>query len=298
MNEQKRIIMPQAIHSDKKGFSELFKTLSPFLDPSNRENELILDFYKNTWFDANLLPALYAFVDYGRRLYGINCIYHNQFNDKLHKLLIRNNFAKMCFDLPYQPLPKETVVPFKIFRASDTYGFGEYMDAEIIRYFPEMEICVKHDLSTYIQELFGNAQIHAECDRVFTCGQYYHVNHKMDFTIVDVGRSIKENVIRYLQELNQSIPHNCITWAVEPEHSTKRTNSGGMGLSLMRDFIMYNNGKYQIVSGNEFWELNAKRVECERMDAVFPGTIINIEIDQNDKNYYMYQHITQEHNLF
>ncbi len=109
MNEQKRIIMPQAIHSDKKGFSELFKTLSPFLDPSNRENELILDFYKNTWFDANLLPALYAFVDYGRRLYGINCIYHNQFNDKLHKLLIRNNFAKMCFDLPYQPLPKETV---------------------------------------------------------------------------------------------------------------------------------------------------------------------------------------------
>lgn len=283
------IYIPQAVHSTQEGFAELLRIFSVYLDDKNDNKEIIVDFKANTWFDANLLPIVYAYVYYGQNMHHITSRYSNQPNDKLHRLLIRNNFAKECFGMEYKPRDNETVVPFKVFRAVDTYGFGSYMDAEIVRYFPNMEARVKKDLSSYIQELFGNAQIHGNCNMVFTCGQYYYQNHKMDFTIVDVGTTISDNVTNYLTELKEKIPANCIAWAIEPEHSTKKTNSGGIGLSLMHDFIDYNHGKFQIVSGNEFWELNARTVIMSKLDNFFPGTIVNIEIDQNDKKFYMYQ---------
>lgn len=98
--------------------------------------------------------------------------------------------------------------------------------------------------------------------------------------------------------MGKKAPDSCIAWAVEPEHSTKKTNSGGIGLSLMHDFIYYNNGKFQIISGNEFWELNAKNIECAKLDVFFPGTIVNIEINQNDKNYYKYELYVDNQELF
>ena len=108
----------------------------------------------------------------------------------------------------------------------------------------------------------------------------------MDFTIVNLGKTIGDNVVEFLLESNFDLPDNNIAWAVQPNHSTKRNFSGGIGLTLMRDFIRFNSGKFQIVSGNEFWELNGSS-ECTRSFKIpFPGTIINIEIDQNDKNIY------------
>ena len=56
----------------------------------------------------------------------------------------------------------------------------------------------------------------------------------------------------------------------------------------MRDFIHFNHGKYQIVSGKEYWELNGQRIQERTLPAPFPGTIVNIEINQNDKSYYQY----------
>ena len=253
--KKQEIIIPQAIHSTYEGYLELFKTFQCYVkDVPDDLTDIVMDFRGNTWFDANLLPIVYAFAEYGQNKHNINSRYENQTNCKLHKLLIRNNFAKLCFQLEHKPRKNETVVPFKVFKSNDTYGFGNYIDAEIVRYFPVMEENVKRDLSGYIQELFGNAQIHGNCIKVYTCGQYYPANHKMDFTIVNLGTTIKTNVVEYLRDINSKIPENCIEWAVQPEHSTKRINSGGIGLSLMKEFIHYNNGKYQIVSGNEFWE--------------------------------------------
>lgn len=280
------IIIPQAIHSTFESYDELLELFSCYTD--NNIDTIIMNFKKNTWFDANLLPIIYGYVVFGRINHDINSAYNNQTNCPLHKVLIRNRFAKYCFNMEYKPKPNETVVPFKVFNANDTYGFGSYIDAEIVRYFPKMEDHVKRDLSIFIQELFGNAQIHGKCDKVFTCGQYYYQNHKMDFTIVNLGTTIGENVQSFLTESNRDLPDNNISWAVQPENSTKRTNSGGMGLSLMKEFIYYNNGKFQIISGDEFWELNDKSI-CERkFKYAFPGTVINIEIDQNDTSYYKY----------
>lgn len=293
---RKKIILPQAIHSTFESYEELLELFNCYTN--DEIDTIIMSFRKNTWFDANLLPILYAYVVYGNNLHNIKSAYDNQCNCPLHKVLLRNGFAKFCFNMEYKPKERETVVPFKVFKSNDTYGFGSYIDAEIIRYFPKMDNPVKRDLSTFIQELFGNAQIHGGCNKVFTCGQYYHQNHKMDFTIVNLGTTIGENVTSFLNDKNRELPKNNITWAVEPENSTKRTNSGGMGLSLMQEFIYHNNGKYQIISGDEFWELNNKLICEQKFKYGFPGTIINIEIDQNDTSYYKYKENVNVENIF
>lgn len=120
----------------------------------------------------------------------------------------------------------------------------------------------------------------------------------MDFTIVNLGTKIGENVEKYLRGLNKQLPQNNITWAVKSGNSTKIEVSGGLGLSLMQEFIYYNEGKYQIVSGNEFWELNNRSVREEKFSESFPETIINIEIDQNDTSFYKYKEKIDDTDIF
>lgn len=296
MGEVVCIKMPSSISSNFDGYNRLINLFSCYQKAD--VDKIEIDFRANAWFEANLLPIVYAYVDYGSRKFKIISVYIYKETSKLHQLFIRNGFAKLCFNMEYQPKWHETVVPFKVFRADNTYDFATYIDAEIVRYFPKMENSVMKALSSYIQELFGNAQIHGICDRVFTCGQYYHQNHKMDFTIVNTGVTIGKNVVDYLNEYGRPLPENNISWAVQPANSTKRTSSGGWGLSLMQEFIFHNNGKYQIISGNEFWELNCKKNNQGKLDNFFPGTIINIEIDQSDNAYYRYKRRNDEGNIF
>lgn len=294
---ESEIRIPQTVCSNLRGYEKLLSVFNCYLNPLLRDGSAVIDFSQNNWFDANLLAIVCAYTDYGENN-NINSSYRNNKNTKLGEILTRNGFAKTCFSGDYRPHNHESVVPFKIFRAKSTYQFGDYIDEEIVRYFPSMDDDVKHALSNYIQELFGNAQIHGGCKFVYTCGQYYPKKHKMDFTIVNLGTTIGENVSTYLDELYQEIPDNKIAWAIEPEHSTKRIITGGIGLSLMRDFVFHNEGKYQIVSGNEFWELKNRTVQQCSFENSFPGTIINIEIDQNDDNYYQFYQSRNQTNLF
>ncbi|MDE7157232.1 MAG: hypothetical protein K2O02_04675, partial [Lachnospiraceae bacterium] len=162
------IKIPQSIDSTYDGYSKLLEIFKCFLEPPEKLKLVVMNFRGNTWFEANLLPIVYAFVEYGYEIFQIESGYDNQTGCKLHKLLIRNNFARECFGLPYKPRMRESAVPFKIFKASNTYGFGSYIDSELVRYFPNMENNVKRDLSIFVQELFGNAQIHGNCNKVYT----------------------------------------------------------------------------------------------------------------------------------
>lgn len=288
MDSNKIILkLPQSVSSNYSGFSSLLEICSPYLIEAYARESIVLDFTHNSWFEANLLPILYAYMIEGHKI-GIVSEYRNNHDSKLTDLLTRNGFAKLCFGKEHKPHATETCVPFKIFNASDTYNFGNYIDAELVRYFPSMEDRVKKDLSSYIQEIFGNAQIHGGSDKVFTCGQFYPRSNKIDFTIVDIGWTFQSNVVNFFEGKGERFIGNSIGWAVQPEHTTKAGVSGGFGLSLMRDFIKFNKGKFQIVSGMEYWELSGETETENSFKNLFPGTIVNIEIDQGDKNYYFY----------
>lgn len=68
-------------------------------------------------------------------------------------------------------------------------------------------------------------------------------------------------------------------------NTTKTEVSGGLGLALLAEFIKLNKGKFQIISDDGFYEVGTAITEC-RLDASFPGTVINMEFRTDDSSSY------------
>jgi hypothetical protein len=135
-----------------------------------------------------------------------------------------------------------------------------------------------------IFEIFTNAVIHSETEEgIFTCGQYFPQMNYIEFTITDLGVGIK-NRIKKDKNIDLSADE-AIEWAMQDRNTTK-TKSGGMGLSLIKEFILLNKGKIHVVSNDGFWELSSGVIKKKIFGSEFPGTMVNIYIDTSDKHHY------------
>lgn len=67
--------------------------------------------------------------------------------------------------------------------------------------------------------------------------------------------------------------------------------SGGLGLSVIFEFIKLNRGKIQIISSDGFYEFKNGNVVKGKLNSIFDGTIVNIKFNLNDSNHYI---LTQE----
>lgn len=105
------------------------------------------------------------------------------------------------------------------------------------------------------------------------------------------------NVNEYLR--NNLSGEDAIKWAVGEDHTTKQGSiPGGLGLSLIRDFLEKNDGKIQIVSANGYWEQREGQEAVNQFSQVFPGTIVNLEFNIEDKSYYSLSSEVDEGNIF
>lgn len=103
--------------------------------------------------------------------------------------------------------------------------------------------------------------------------------------ITDIGVGIK-NVVN--KRFNSNISAvQAIEWAVKDRHTTKENISGGIGLSLLYEFISINKGKVQIISNEGFWQLDNGKITTNTFENEFPGTIVNISVRTDDQNTYM-----------
>ena len=149
-----------------------------------------------------------------------------------------------------------------------------------------MSPLLKSKINKSIFEIFNNANIHGRCQHVFSCGQYFPKKKRLLFTIADLGATIKHNVNQYL---DRSLPASeAIQWAVE-EGNTTKTGSipGGLGLSLIRDFLKLNKGRIQIVSANGYWEERKGAIFAKEFENVLTGTFVNLDININDQSSYV-----------
>jgi hypothetical protein len=137
-------------------------------------------------------------------------------------------------------------------------------------------------------EIFSNSAIHSETKMgIFVCGQYYHLQQRLDFTIADLGIGIRKNLI---DKIGLKLPaEKAIHWALEGNHTTKRGPiPGGLGLKLLRGFIKLNKGRLQVVSDLGFWEQHPDgSYEMFPLTNPFPGTVVNIQINTADQNSYI-----------
>ncbi|KFL33151.1 MULTISPECIES: hypothetical protein [unclassified Sulfurospirillum] len=155
-----------------------------------------------------------------------------------------------------------------------------------------------------ILELFSNVFRHSESALgLFCSGQFYPSNEKFNFTIVDNGVTIKTNVNRYLFKQfikNRSTTEKlfgkkfqslrgdeAIQWALQDTHST--TGKGGLGLSLLMDFIKISEGSIEIISNDGYYSIKDGIEVSKTLESSFEGTLISIELNTQSNQYYFLQ---------
>ncbi len=153
-----------------------------------------------------------------------------------------------------------------------------------------------------IWEIYANAFEHAGSPiGIFSCGQYYPVQHLLKLTVVDFGVGIPSNVRLFLKNdprASRLSAENCLRWAFKRGTTTKPNGiSRGVGLDLLKDFIKINKGKLEIFSHEGYALIEDDYENFMNLQTFFEGTLVNITL-RCDESYYHFVSETGEEALF
>jgi hypothetical protein len=237
------------------------------------------------WFGANLLAVLGAFLDAFSEQHAFEFHYANS---KTEEIFQRNEFLSY-FGGVKTPDYGNTAIPYKRFSTREIDAFIFHVDQDLFerKSLPSMSSGVRKKIEESIFEIFENARSHGQCSWVYTCGQFYPRKQRLDFTMVDLGRTIKRNVSDFFGQAVAGV--KAIDWAVQEGHTTKQGEiPGGLGLSLIREFVEKNDGRIQIVSADGYWLQRGRKITRNVIPREFPGTVVNLEFNLTDpKIYYL-----------
>ncbi len=245
-----------------------------------------LDFSSNRWFEANLCAVIGAIALLMEK-HKVRIQYSGMSNS-LIDILRRNGFIGNNYSTSSNG--NGTVVSFQRFMHNQDGAFNGYIKRELLSKpdFPKHSVLLGKRITESIFEIFENARTHGKCEFIHTCGQYYPRKRpaRLDITIVDVGQTIHKNVNDFLSSSEKYDACLAIDWAIKYGNTTKIGRTGGLGLSLILDFIKLNNGVMQIISSNGYWEYRGNQVHTKVLKNDFPGTIVNIEFNFDDSCFY------------
>jgi hypothetical protein len=279
-----KFLFPQKVMSNQAGYQSLTDLFVLVYD--NEKTEIILDFGDNMWFEANLSAILGAILTFGQE--KLIQFSFTKMTRELRDLLERNGFLYL-FGGEKKMDERQSTIQFRKFEVSEDLQFRRYLDEELLtmKGLPTMSIMLKKEISQKIFEIFENAKLHGKCRYVYSCGQIFPKKYRLDFTIADIGYTIRKGV-RQFRANTELGGKECIEWAVEPCNTTKRsTIPGGLGFKFVRDFLRQNNGQIQIISSDGYWQEENGHTFAANMVGQFRGTAVNLEFNLNDKNSYL-----------
>lgn len=238
----------------------------------------------NDWFGANMSAVLGGLID---KVSFTNSVSISSNKTQVINILKKNTFlANYGYEIT--PDTNGTTIKYLKLAPSASRYFNSYVMNELLSKsaLPEMTDGLKKKIAESIYEIFVNAQIHSQTDHIYTCGQFFPAKHKIEFTIVDMGLGFKNIINNRFKDTNTPLSSTqAIKWALIDGNTTKTDVSGGLGLSLLTEFIKLNNGKFQIISDDGFYEVGATE-HVDTLDAPFPGTIVNMEFRTDDVHSY------------
>jgi hypothetical protein len=103
------------------------------------------------------------------------------------------------------------------------------------------------------------------------------------------GRTFKDNVTSFDTLYKRYSASESISWAVKSGNTTKKASeTGGLGLDLIREFLQLNHGKIQIRSAEGYWEEKKGSIFTLNSPTHFGGSVVNMEFNLRDpKTYYI-----------
>jgi len=294
------ILIEKKVRTDKEGYEFLIGLYQRV--KSQRDKDVRLDFSLCQSFDANLSSVLGAILD--ELMLSEYTFWFARLNTGVLKTLTKNGFLKTAKG-DFQTIAKEqeTFIRYQKFSIIEGNTFKSYIDSELInkQKFPKHTENVGKNINANIYEIFVNATIHGNCKSVYCCGEYHPDKSppKLDMTIVDCGTTIHENVNTFFKSIKKDHiePDYAIEWAIREGNTTKDT-TGGLGLSLLMEFLSLNKGSLHIISSSGELIYEDGQISTARLNDAFPGTIVNMQFNfDDDKIYYMSNEKTDLNNL-
>ncbi|MYB72255.1 MAG: sensor histidine kinase [Gemmatimonadetes bacterium] len=272
------------VYSNRQGFECLGELAKATEDLFADRLELNMS---QVWsFDANMAAPLGAIL--AQVADKFNTVEIVAIPDEVEQVLRKNRFLTNYWYESLNDIDRITM-PFRRLRLRDEGEFEEYIHRQLSgRGIPRMSERASRVFKKKVFEVYQNAVVHSESELgVFVCGQFFPQQHRLDFTIADVGIGIREAVRRYFNDTRiSSLP--ALKWALKPYHTTKSgPHPGGLGLEFLQKFARLNKGKIQIASRFGFYELNCDKETFEGMAADLPGTAVTIGINTADEGVYV-----------
>ena len=179
-----------------------------------------------------------------------------------------------------------TTIKFLKLNPKSSHTFYSYVIKDLLNRseLPILSIGLKKKMAEAIYEIFVNTQLHSETSNTYTCGQFYPKSNTIFFTITDTGIGFKNRIIKSKHINLSSI--DAIKWAVIEKNTTKENVPGGLGLTILKEFVDLNKGCIQIVSDDGFYQHSMGNDEFKLLNGSFPGTIVNLQFKTDDVSSY------------
>lgn len=268
--------------------NELLANLSEILD-GKQVDEIILDFSKVDFVAANQLAVIAAIIEELWVKKNIRVVVRN-ISKKVQAVMQKNGFG-MHLGLERKMDKYHTVIPYECFLIDGSLEFEKYLLLYIFQRkdIPLMSDTAKNTIIDNFLEIFNNVKEHANTNHIYACGQFFPTSDVLYFTIVDIGKTISENVQKYLKSISKEIEEKYyIEWALKEGNSTRINNApGGLGLSMINKFISLNKGNLMVMSGDEIYEYSKNKSRFLMSEHYFKGTIVTIGINMTDSFAYL-----------
>lgn len=273
------------VHNDSYGYNQLVKLYEEHKDDF-LEN---IDIEIKVWFDANLCAVLGGILDkfISQGLNDVHFSFIQRSPNDIQTILQKNQFLLFYgYDSVYDS--NHTTIEYKKLKPTDSRYFNQYLEDKLLNRsnFPRMSDAVHEKISESIEEMFVNASMHSETEFIYTCGQFHPARYELNFTIVDTGIGFSKRIEK---DFGESISaKKAIEWALVDGHTTKQGVSGGLGLAILKEFIIQNQGKMQIISGDALYELSHSGESVSILDYHYDGSIINMTFKTDDHTTYRF----------
>ena len=282
--------IPATLKANIEGFEYLASFLPKVNKEVTKEKELVVDFSDCASIDGNLAAVLGALLDKSLPI-SKQVMIGVPRNKAVRKILSRNHFLK-AWSVVTNVEERENYVEYARFKSDvSAKDFKKYIQEGLVKKqkFPQHTDLAGEKIVESIYEIYANAVTHGGTDFVYSCGEYMEDTHRLDMTIIDCGQTIPGNVNDFFMRKDLPIVGDCeaIEWAFISGNTTK-SQTGGLGLAIIKDFIALNKGSIQVVSGRGFIEYREDQVERYLLNTPFAGTIVNVKFNFDDnKKYYM-----------
>ena len=199
MHEKHEIIFSfeRNLDNDEYTYTRLIQLYHTF--NSHSQKRIILDFSNVTFLSANLLAVF-------------GCCVENTMTKRNHKIALRNLHPKIkavmqkngfnrYFTWDHLNDIHHSTMSYDIFESTTEHlvDFERYLLLNVFsrNNLPTMNDAYKNSIIDNLLEMFNNVIDHADSSHVYVCGQFFPKSMNLCFSIVDIGRTINENVTSY-----------------------------------------------------------------------------------------------------